>query len=291
MSVLAREEGSLSRIKTLMKRIGLRRTWLLSTFVVAKLSALEFSPWLPEPYQPYLDAHYVYSTFSKVNHAEPSLEKTSHDQLAALDFFVANSSNWEVGVDVEFAHTPRFDWGFRSSGAALRYQLLNDLTGDVIACTPSVAVRVVAPKALHDISTPYHAEFNGELAAAFGREWSAGEFWTTRLSGLLGVGAANRGSPWMRFYGAWESNRENRLRTALYTEGYFGFGNREIVSLSHFDGWASIHHQSVDVGGALRFFVTTSAVVSVEYIRRVYARSFPEQVNFYLLRFSMPLSF
>lgn len=255
--------------------------------------ALEVKPWLPCPYEPQLHASYTYSTFRRVSHATQQLNKRSHDHLFEAGAGLATMTNWAGDLDIEFARTPRFSFGLRSVGAQLRKQWLNDIEGDFLTLTPCLALRVVPPKPLKDVSTPYHYQFNTELNAALGKEWSKETYWRGRAYWFTGVGIANRGSPWVRSRLAFLLNREDQLQFETFAAYYRGFGHQVGVNTKTdvFDGWKGIDHRSIDAGASFRYTFGLMGSLSLEVTRRLYARSYPEKVLFFMLRYDLPLSF
>src|SRR3989304_8835610 len=262
-------------------------------FPLASLFSLEVIPWLPQPYQPQLFGSYTYSTYRDVANAVRQLSARSHDQELQAGIGLATMTHWALDLDVEFARTPRFDFGFRSVGAQIRKQLYNDIGGDFLSFTPGLLLRIVPPKALRDVSTPYHYQFNGEVNLALGKEWSQEIYWRCRLYNFTGFGIANRGSPWVRSLVALGLNREDQLefQTSLWYDRGFGDQTGVNTSPSVFKGWKSIDHRSLDIGVSFRYLFRYWGSFTFEVRRRLYARSFPEKVTFFLIRYELPLSF
>lgn len=256
----------------------------------ASLGALEESPWIPQAYVPVLDLKYGYSSYRDVADASVQLDSRSHDQLAVVGLGMATLSHWAADAELEVAHTPRLPWGYRSAGAQLRKQWCDDITGDWFSLTTGALVRVVTTKPLHDVSTPYHGKFNGELNASIGREWSRGVYWCYRLYGFAGIGVANQGSPWVRGKLAYQGNFENKMQLHLFVEGYKGYGDQIHVNTKQFKGWKAYDHRSIDAGAALRFGLRSNGYLTFEFKHRLFARTYPEKVTFFTIRYTLPLS-
>ncbi len=259
---------------------------------VASLEALPTKPWLPEPYCPGIDVSYTYSSYSKVAEATHQLKSRSHDQCLAGGVGLSTATDWAADLEVEAARTPRTPFSLRSVGAQMRKQLFNDICGDLASLTLGGILRIVPPKPLRDVSTPYHYKFNFELNASLGKEWSKDFFWRVRLYNFLGLGIANRGAPWVRDLLSLTLNREDELHFRAFLLYYRGFGDQMGVNTKTtvFNGWKVIDHRSLDIGFSICKLFGIYGALTFEVAHRLYARSFPEHVTFFTLRYELPLS-
>jgi hypothetical protein len=255
-------------------------------------SALEVKPWLGNEWEFQFDAAYTYSHYPNVQNGHPALRRSSNDQLLTFDLgTVVMTPNLDIQLEAEFADTPRQRWGVRSTAAQVRYQWLNDIPGDdPVSLTTGANLRFVARHSLHDVSCPYHSDVNFELNASLGKEWSRCASWSWRSFAFGGVGIANHGSPWLRALFAIEKNQQNCHQYGLFAGGYFGFGGQRKVRTRHFDGYGKIHHQSIDLGLGYRYLLGLYGSLSFNYAYRVFARSFPEHVNFFTVAYNIPFS-
>jgi len=255
------------------------------------LGALEIDPWLGNLWEFKFVPSYTYSRFRDVQNGHPQLKAPFNVHLPAAGFGFAFTPSWAFDVDIEFADTPRQSMGYRSSGYQIRHEWLNDIVGDFTTFTTGFNVRGVSRHSLKDISCPYHSDFNFELTGALGKEWNKAAEWTTRVFGFAAVGIANHGFPWTRFVVSLEKNAWHCHRFGAFLNGYLGFGPHERVNTSHFHGYAFIRHQSLDVGGRYAYVFDVWGHLDFIYTRRVYARSFPENVNFFTLSYTLPFCF
>ncbi len=251
---------------------------------------LETQPWMSDPYELDFDTAFTYSHYPKVEGASRQLKHPSNDRLLAMDLKLTASQNFDVQLEAEFADTPRQKWGWRSGAAQARYRWLNDINGDPFSLVTGADVRIVSQHSLRDVSCPYHSNFNAELSTAAGKEWSKDSNWTMHLWGTLKAGIANHGAPWLLSELVWRRNWADTHRFTLFAEGYFGFGGREHVNVDHFHGWSHFHHQSIDLGTGYGYHFHTWGTLSLTYAYRVYARAFPERINFVMLRYCLPFS-
>jgi hypothetical protein len=254
-------------------------------------SSLETEPWFDTvQYQFMFRGDYAYSRYSKVQNALIPLKSPSNDQLIALDIHSSLFENLQTELEMEFVDTPRQRWGLRSSCLQVRYEILDDLEGDLFTLTAGFNGRYVTKHSVRDISSPYHFYFNTEINLSIGKEWSQEAYWLFHPYLFLGVGEANRGSPWIRSILAFQGNIVDRHRYKVYADGYFGFGSQEKVNIEHFHGYARIAHRSIDLGASYTYLLDIWGSFTFEYAYRVYARSFPEHLNLFLFRYELPFS-
>jgi hypothetical protein len=270
-------------------------SWLFLSLPLCA-SALEMKPWFPTPWEFQLQTAFTYSRYRHVQDARKQLTHPSNDYLITFDlgvvpmFSLYAQGNLDLEVEVELAQTPRQNFGLRSAALQARYLWLDDILGDFASVTTGLILRGATHASLRDVSSPYHAYANAELNSAIGKEWDQGPFWHVRTFALAGVGMAEQGSPWVRGHYALQINQREKFRYEIFTDGYFGFGHKRRINVDHFKGYAHIHHQSIDVGARFAILFYLWGHLDFEYVRRVYARSFPEQVNFFTISYHLPFS-
>ncbi len=258
--------------------------------------ALKIEPWLGNVWEFEFDASYTYSRFHKVNHGVPQLHNPFNSNFLIFDLgvtplFSLNSlPTMDFQAEVEFAATTKQDFGFQSGAFQARNQWLDDLTGDPISLMTGVIVRGVSHQSLRDVSCPYHSYANFEINSTVGKEWDSGPNWVLRTFGLLGIGNATRGYPWIRAHLAFQGNTNDTFQYHAFLRGYFGLGPKHDVHTNAFFGWAKTRHQSIDLGVAVRYMFDVWGWLEIDYAYRVYARSFPERVNFFTVTYHLPFS-
>jgi hypothetical protein len=263
-------------------------------FILASLSisgwGLDKKPWLGDVYEAEWLVDFTYSRYHKVQDAIKQLTHTSNDKLYATALSFTASESLDLQMEVELADTPRMPFGWRSVAFQTRYRWLNDIAGDSFSIVSGFDVRAASSHSLRDVSSPYHANANFEFTSAIGKEWSKGASWSGRTFGFMGVGLGNRGAPWLRFLGVWESNLFDAHRFLLGLEGYFGFGGKKRVDIDHFYGWAPFQHESLDLSLGYAYHMPIWGTLGVRYAYRVFAQSFPEHVQFITLFYRLPFS-
>lgn len=254
------------------------------------LVALEEKPWFGNCFELEGRASYAYSYFEKINHGVPQLKKSWHDNLLTLDLGTVVPENWSWEAEIQGDATTRRSFGYSSAAVQGRYLWLDDLCGDPVSLSFGVSLRETGGKSLKQFSTPYHSRFCSEFHTAVGKEWDDGRSWRTRVYGLGAIGFGNSGSGWWRANFFYMQNFCDKVHLNVYLLSYFGMGDKKRVNTHDFHGWKHIAHRSLDLGLGLRYLIRPWGSLSFDYLRRVAARSYPEQVNFFVFTYELPFS-
>lgn len=252
--------------------------------------ALQEAPWYGNVFEFNLLANYEYNFFKKVNHGTPQRRSVYNSNIfgAQIDLTAPDTWNWEV--EIEFAGTSNVSTGYRSFAIQARKLWLDDVACDPVSLSTGLVYRDASAHLRKALSTPYHARANFEFHTAVGKEWSRCCDWILRTYAVGAIGQGTKGSPWLRgdLWVWW--NHEECHQIYLMGRSYFGLGKRSEVRLKHFRGWSHIGHQSIDVGIGYRRFFGIYGSLRFDYLHRVYARSYPEKVNFFLFTYEFPFS-
>jgi len=260
---------------------------LFSPFVLA---AFESKPWFPPIAELELKLNYSYEHYPSVSHAFDPPHDSSKDHLIDLNLEVSFLPKWEAQVELDLAKTSKLSLGTRRVGLEVRYLFLDDVAGDPVSFTTDLLLFYVPTRNMKDVSSPYHAQGNFELGMAVGKEIDLEYDWAYRFFGFLGLGQANRGYPWVRSELSFQRNYKNRHHFSLFTEGYFGLGPQKKVIVDHFNGYAKIQHQSVDLGINYTYLFDIWGSFTFQYAYRVYALSFPRKLSSFSIEYKLPFS-
>lgn len=267
-----------------MKRLGLILLPLL-------LSAIEAQPWFGDCLEFHFLGSYSYSYFDKVQKSSPPLDYTFHanDVYLGLDF--SPTPEWSVDGDLQFVDTSKQNFNFRSLALQARYLWADDIIGDRASFATGGSARFTNTDSLRDISCPSHANFDFELNASIGKEIDVSDEWALRMWAFAAIGHANRGSPWIRGIVALETNYDDRHKFAGFVEGINGYGRRTTVFINDFNGYAKLRQKAIDIGIRYGYRIGVFGTLRFSYIRRVLAKSCPEDVNTFLISYLLPFSF
>jgi hypothetical protein len=249
-------------------------------------------PWVEQFLQFRFEPSFLYRKYPFVQGAINPSTYSSNDRFTQIDMGCVVLPNSDLELLIEFADTSKQRLGTQSVGGQIAYQLLDDYVGNILSYTPSVNIRFVSSRSLQDPSCMYHYSWNFEIGQAIGKEWSFKDIWLFKPYLFLGVGQANKGSPWLTAYINLEGSYKQKHFFALICDGYFGFGKNHFVDIDAFAGYANVYHQSIDVG--LKYKCCISQVygsISLAYYYRSFAKNFPSNANSFEFIYSLPFSF
>lgn len=255
------------------------------------LFSLEKQPWFGDCLEFHFLGEYAFSRFHKVQNGYPQLKSAFESNLIYLGLDFSPTPEWSVDTDFQIADTTQESINFRSFALQARYLWLDDIVGDAVSLATGGSVRFTNSASLKDISCPYHGITDIELNFSFGKEFVASDFWAWRLWAYGAIGHANLGSPWVRGVLSVESNYEDQHKIAIFAEGMNGYGRHTKVYIDNFYGYAKIRQKSIDVGIRYGYRVGVWGTLRFEYIRRVLAKSCPQDVNNFIVSFLLPFSF
>lgn len=254
-------------------------------------SSLEVQPWFGDCLEFHFLGSYSYSFFNKVEKGVPKLTDTFQSHVAYLGLDFSPTPEWSVDTDIQFADTTKQNFNFRTVALQARYLWLDDIIGDRISLATGANARFTNTDSLRDVSCPYHANFDFELNFSFGKEFDVSDYWAWRFWGFGCVGHANTGSPWVRAILALETNYNDQHKLGFFAEGSNGYGRHTTVLIDDFHGYAKIRQKSIDLGVRYGYRIGVWGTLRFSYMRRVLAKSCPEQVNDFVFSYLLPFSF
>ncbi len=258
-------------------------------FWVNSLFALDYAPWFSRVFEFYPSFKYRFQSYHKVEEQKGQTEFSGHDHFCTAGLGLTFWENWNGQIALTGAQTSSHDYfHYNDIAFLLRYQLTDDVVGDWFSSVVGITL-VSASEAAHtDIGEFLHGDINSEISLAFGKEYAPFNAWLFRQWALMGFAIADVGSPIVRFEAALETQYCDIWRNALHVRTLWGLG-KDILFLGTFDGYGSIHHQSVDIGWKSKLsFPEFSFEGGVFY--RVYARNCPKNAIQYLISVELPFS-
>ena len=252
--------------------------------------AFVVSPWFTPIAEFELRPSYSYRYYPSVDRGFNPSSYHSHDHLIDLNLGLNFLPNWDFQLELDFSNNRKLSWGTQRFGAQVRYLWLNDVVGDPVSLALGLQLFYVPTRNMRDVSSPYHAQGNLELGVGIGKEIDRAYDWIWRFYGFLGLGTGNRGYPWLRPLLSAEFKFRQSHKFQLYSEGYFGFGNRHRVNIDRFNGYAKIFHQSIDLGLNYTYIFNIWGELGVQYAYRLYAHAFPQHASTFTIEYRLPFS-
>jgi hypothetical protein len=214
--------------------------------------------------RPEFDAFYNFSALGVVNEAV----------TAELEFLVSNTRYRGIGANA-----------LRLTG---RYFLLDDVIGDPVSLVTGLTASKIFRASKRNVAIFDHGGIACEAHVAVGKELSCEQFWTSRAWGVLGLGVADVGSPWLRANLVWERNWWNIHRLKVFADTVWGFGGKRLC-IYPFHGYGSVNYQAVDVGIRYGFIFPNNSILYAGYAYRVYGRNCPLHANLFQVEFLYPI--
>lgn len=258
--------------------------------VSCSLQALHKEPWFGPMLEFELDSSYANYRFRSVQNGAPNLQGLLVDQDLCWNLSFVPWSTISFDMEFDVAHTSQINWSYRSAAGQLRYQVLDDIVGDPVSLVVGFAFRNVSKRLLRSVSTIYHGMANFEGNITVGKEWAKGLDWQWRSFISQAFGSANTGSIYSYTRFALERNLWNVHFFSFLADGYFGFGSRRFVPTDDFHGWGLYRHKSVQLAVKYRVNFSVYGSLSLEYMRTVYARTYPENANLFVVSYDLPFS-
>lgn len=291
---LKEERGFLSVLKnwSFGLVIRMKKRWgIFCLALTAQGFALDEAPWLGNVYEFELFTDFLYSQYSRIDHAIVQPSYAYNNYVTDLDISFTLSENIDVQWEINLARTPhQTTYGFRSSALQGRYLLWDDTAGDPLSIALGVNTRAVTGRSVRDVSSPYASYWNGEATLSVGKEFTKDSDWKTRGFLLATLGLANHGSLWDRCKASFEARIRDSHALQAFGVGYFGYGQNESVNIDAFQGWGKIWHGSIDLGAKYSYFFDLWGTISLSYACRVFAYSYPEREQTVQVSYTLPFS-
>ncbi|MBS4168890.1 hypothetical protein [Parachlamydia sp. AcF125] len=260
-----------------MRKILLFSLFLWGCFSISISHALDFSPWYGRNLE-------IQSRLFNRIQAYSSVNAKGSSRYSSTDYFLEGSLSVPIldliNVEIEcgFLKTHRHSFNFDHLSLLGRYLWMNDVIGERVSLVTGVAFTQVFRQGLNDISVFHHGGFEIEPHIAWGKEVSSEEFWTSRGWGLLALGIADQGAPWIRANLHWENNHGDRHQWGMFVRSLWGLGTRRL-RIHKFQGYGRVRHQSVDCGAKYQYAWDSTATAEIEFGMRVYAHNCPRTAS------------
>ncbi len=245
----------------------------LFILLFSPLCATEYAPWFSPLWELQGRISYSYDKQHTVQSPKGNIRDHNNEYTIQSSLGVTPWPYWNAEIELYLTHTNRIPFSYEALFGTLRYQWLDDIRGDPIALVTGVTFSFPGNRYLHDYNFPYHGDINGELHFTVGKEWACEYEWWMRMWAFGGWGIANRGNGWLHGIGVIEF-QPLPFQWGVYTEALCGLGSNDIIAADPFEGYASINHQNVDIGGYFSFPVNSYGMLTFQGWYNAYARNY-----------------
>lgn len=258
------------------KRIGLFLAFLGIPHLA--LSAVDLKPWFAEDLLPQGEVFYNYQAFNRIDSSQGNDSLYGYVHRLGFDGSLAILDTYALQAELLASASHVRSFNFEAGSLTGRLHLSNDILGDALSSIVSVTIRAPLASALRDYSLLYHGLCEWEAALSFGREISCMDHWLSRFWGVVWMGIATQGAPWVGGKIAWERQLCEVHQFELFLEGYGGLGHHAL-SLNTFQGYGSIRYRGADVGLGYRFLSYCLGTYFFNYSYRPYAYNMPSHLH------------
>lgn len=248
----------------------------LFCFLLTTCYATEYSPWFTPPFEFQGRSSFLFEHDPSVQSPRGSFKKIENEYTLQFSLGVTPWPNWNVETELFLTGTSNINFSYEAAYLTVRYSWLDDIYSDFISLVTGVTVTFPGKQFLKEFCFAYHGDINSEFHITIGKEWACKDDWLTRFWILGGYGIANKGNAWAHGLGVWEFKPFSCIEVGAFSEGLYGFGNNDIIPNEPFEGYASINHQNIDIGGYLNYVIPYFGTLTVIGWYNVYARNFVE---------------
>jgi hypothetical protein len=291
-----KDAGMLCRRDVLSGNISLGFESIFFSFVciaclfLGELSAVERSPWLDPLADIHLKTTYTHQHYTKLDHAGNRKNFCSEDNLYLTEARVSPWARWDGAVDLLAASTRLHGFSLRHFGFAVRHLLTDEAIGDCLSNALSMRFILPTNKGRNDFSLFYHGDIDAELSLSSGREFYSSHGYLVKLWNLAGLGVSNQGAPWIL-----EEVHFSAERCALSFGGNLslrkGFGRRDLLDVSPFQGYGNVDYCILDLGLGLGYAFSNTFFTRGAFEQRFFELNAPHAASKFSLALEWAFSF
>lgn len=259
----------------------------ISFFSSTLAFSVEYQPWFSKDFELEAKASFLYQAFHSLETSNGNRHYHSHDRFTTLSLATTALNFAHLEIDLAAADTRHRSFGYDHASMTGSYLIMDDIIDDPFSLVFGTTLSQVGHQALFDPGSFHQGRFEGQSYLSFGKEVSCRDYWVERGWGSLLLGFADRGSPWLQGIATWERKYESGHYFRLMAIARWGAGNH-VLNPHDFHGYGSVQHRSVDIDFRYSYRFDIWGTLSLDYGRRLYARNFPQHVNFFQVSYLFP---
>lgn len=267
-----------------------RKLAFMALFMLAAmpLTATELRPWCGAIYDLDIRGKATLQQFQWIDTQCGKVKRPECDGFYTVGALGVPKEMMSVELELSALSSRHRVFGMQALRLTGRCFLLNDIVGDPVSLATGITVSQIFHAARRNIATFDHGGIACEGHVAIGKEYSCEQFWVSRWWGVLALGIADVGYPWLRANLAWERNWWERHQLKVFMESIWGFGGQDLMLSCRFPGYGNIQFQAIDTGVRYGFRLDNNTLLTIAYAYRVYGRNCPRNVNLLQLEITYP---
>jgi len=252
------------------------------------LEATELRPWHGNVYDLDIRGKAVLQQFQWIDTHCGQVKRPECDGFYTISALGVPKDMITVEAELSALDSRHRLFGLQALRLTGRYFWLNDIVADPISLATGITVSQIFHAARQNIATFDHGGIACEGHVAVGKEYSCEQFWVSRWWGVIGLGIADVGYPWLRANLAWERNWWERHQLKIFMDSIWGFGGHDLGLVGCFPGYGNIQYQAIDTGIRYGFRLDNNVLLTIAYAYRVYGHNCPRNVNLLQLEICYP---
>ena len=276
-----------------MKRFSV----LVSSVAILLVSAMPIKgyteplkPWLGNLFEFQLTGGYTFQHFSRIRTYPETIKRSTNMAYFDIDLGLVLLPTLNVGLNLGTQKAMGKNLYFDTAKVWGQYLIFDDIIGDPISMTLNLSLASTDTKVLGNLGKFHHGRFESVLSASIGREWAIGRIFTHRIWANIGIGGSTRSSLFGEEGLAWQINFIDRIRVGAFGTFNGGFGKKRLTTLSDFTGYRHTRYRAIDGGISLKYRWGIWGDLKLQFIRRFWGRSCPENGYSFQVIYHLPFS-
>lgn len=250
-------------------------------------SATEQSPWIDHVLEPIIQVAGTYQHFQGYETKGNHCNQTENNALIDTGIFLALSADMAFEAEMRIKRTHTFPWTIDCFKQTGRFGFLDDSEGDCFSLAAGLTLSEVFTRGLNDPAVFHHGHFEAEAFLTVGQEWICYDTWIYRLWGVVAIGQADVGYPWLRSLLAADYNIADTHFFRMKLEGRKGCGGNRL-HLLHFRGYGYINYYAIDTSVQYTYQTDCGVLFGLEALGRLAEYNAPKHLTQLTLTLNYP---
>ena len=247
-------------------------------------------PYLPEPYTFEFKNSYAYQYIPSIDQAINPIDFHSNNNFCFSSLSGAFNEGQAIFFELGANATSLSSFNFFQATVQYRFALLNELIGDPLTLQIAPVFSFIPNYRIKDVNTDYQNTVNVSTICSFGREIEYKNDWVAKFYGVVEGGISSGLGPFFDIeFAALAKLSELYILKLSFLE-FIGFGRKNVVNVSNFNGWSEISHQSLQIQASFSFILGFYGNLDFSYGYRIYSKSYFQNDSTFQVSYTFPFS-